>query len=105
MEEGISEESTRCEAQQDLEEALVFGGVRLDRDEEQDEERGGTDQYGRSNSLPDTDTVTYNHKTIIITSHSSPSALANCCHKVPHWATTASEGCDLKSHSKHLIQK
>lgn len=51
VEEGISQQSTRGEAQQHLEQVLVLVAVGLNWDEEQDEERSRTDQQGGSNGL------------------------------------------------------
>lgn len=51
VEEGVAQQSTGGEAEQDLEQVLVLVAVGLNRDQKQDEERSRTDQQRRSDSL------------------------------------------------------
>lgn len=51
MEEGVAQQSTRSEAEQNLEQVLVLVTVGLNWDEEEDEERSGADQQGGTESL------------------------------------------------------
>lgn len=51
VEEGVAQQAARGKAEQHLEQVLVLGAVGLDWDQEQDEERSGTDQQGRSDGL------------------------------------------------------
>lgn len=51
MKEGVTQQSTRGEAEQHLEQVLVLVTVGLNWDQEQDEERSRADQQGGAESL------------------------------------------------------
>lgn len=51
MEEGVSQQASRGEAEQHLQQVLVLIRVGLDRDEEEDEEGGRTDQQSGADRL------------------------------------------------------
>ena len=51
VEEGISQQPTRSETEQHLEQVLVLVAVGLNWDQKQDEERSRTDEQGGSDSL------------------------------------------------------
>lgn len=51
VEEGVAQQSTRGEAEQNLEQVLVLVTVGLNWDEEEDEERSGADQQGGAEGL------------------------------------------------------
>lgn len=51
VQEGVTQQSPRREAQQHLQQVLVLVAVGLNWNEEQDEERSRADQQGRSDSL------------------------------------------------------
>lgn len=59
VKESVAQQSARGEAKQHLEQVLVLIAVGLNWDQEQDEERSGADQQGRSDGLPTRDRKTF----------------------------------------------
>lgn len=59
MKEGVTEQSTRGEAEQHLEQVLVLVAVGLNWDQEQDEERRRADQQGGADGLRTRDGKTF----------------------------------------------